>query len=285
MSGGALAPDVLALLHALRVPVVIGYEFAEAGLVAVTLPGSPLQPARVLTSAGSSAALEVRVRDNEIQVRGGCPVSGQVDGTDAARHTDDGWLRSGDAGRLSGDGELIFLDRLGSLLDDAGQPVPSDPLESRLRRCAHVADAVIVRADGCLHALVTIDGPAVRNWAEERGIAVTSFKQLSQHPHVLNLIADEIGNAELPAGFCIERFASLPKGFDADDGELTRTGVVRRPIVLERYAAVVDALRRSDAMVGVSVELRLTDGRLLSIEEDVVINQVRRSAPDRRGVA
>ena len=77
----------------------------------------------------------------------------------------------------------------------------------------------------------------VAKWAESRGLAFTTYTNLSARPEVYELIAGEVEkvNASLPPAQRITRFLLLYKELDADDGELTRTRKVRRGVIDQRY--------------------------------------------------
>ena len=94
-------------------------------------------------------------------------------------------------------------------------------------------------------ALVNIDPIIVGKWAEDRRISFTTFMDLSQKKEVADLIRKEITaiNAKVEKEhFKIRRFAILYKLLDVDDGELTKTGKIRRKVVQERYQSLYDAL-------------------------------------------
>ena len=69
----------------------------------------------------------------------------------------------------------------------------------------------------------------------------------------------------------IRRFLILHKELDADDGELTRTRKVRRALIAERYAPLIDALYDGPKKCHVDIEVNFEDGRKGAIEGDVRI--------------
>ena len=89
----------------------------------------------------------------------------------------------------------------------------------------------------------------VGKWAEDRGISFTTYMDLSGKPEVAELIktavADINARAE-QAHFKIKRFAILYKLLDMDDGELTKTGKIRRKFVREKYNDLYEALYDSE---------------------------------------
>jgi len=94
-------------------------------------------------------------------------------------------------------------------------------------------------------ALINIDPIVVGKWAEDRGISFSTFMDLSSQPEVAELVHGEVKkinkNAEKPH-FRIRRFAILYKLLDMDDGELTKTGKIRRKFVREKYDDLYQSL-------------------------------------------
>jgi long-chain acyl-CoA synthetase len=122
--------------------------------------------------------------------------------------------------------------------------------------------------------MVCIDREPVGHRAERRGISTTTYADLAQRPEVIALVREAIArvNATLPEPLRLRRFVCLHKEFDADDGEITRTRKLRRNVVEERYAAVLDALYGAQPTVALqarvayeSGEVRVTE-RVLALE-------------------
>jgi long-chain acyl-CoA synthetase len=106
-SGSTLSPEVFEFFHALGVGLRNVYGFSEVGIVTATREGDPNDTVgRVLESRHGEQPLEVRIFDDEIQVRGGVMFAGYFNDPDASanRFTSDGWVRSGDAGVFDAEG-------------------------------------------------------------------------------------------------------------------------------------------------------------------------------------
>ena len=207
----------------------------------------------------------------------------------AETRTADGWVRTGDAGLLDANGHLRIIDRakdVGKLRD--GSLFAPKYLENKLKFFPHVKEAVCF-GDGRdrVAAFINIDLDAVGNWAERRGLTYSSYQELAGHPEVYDLIGECIGqvNRDLAsdpqlAGSAIRRFLVLHKELDADDGELTRTQKVRRRIIADRYAPLIDALYDGEAeRCRVSTEVTFEDGRKGSISADLLIRDAAGGAP------
>jgi long-chain acyl-CoA synthetase len=158
-----------------------------------------------------------------------------------------GWLHSGDAGYIDEHGHLVVIDRISDVMHSKGGDMFSPMfLENRLKFSPYIKEAVIFgdKRD-YVASLVNVDPIVVGKWAEDRGISFSTYMDLSAQPEVAELIKGAVAtinrNAEKPH-FRIRRFAILYKLLDMDDGELTKTGKIRRKFVREKYNELYEAL-------------------------------------------
>ncbi len=158
-----------------------------------------------------------------------------------------GWLHSGDAGYIDEHGHLVVIDRLADVMHNAdGEMFSPMFLENKLKFSPYIKEAVIFGdKQPYATALINIDPIVVGKWAEDRGISHTTFMDLSAKPEVATLIYDQVAGINRKvekAHFRIRRFAILYKLLDMDDGELTKTGKIRRKFVREKYHNLYEAL-------------------------------------------
>jgi long-chain acyl-CoA synthetase len=158
-----------------------------------------------------------------------------------------GWLHSGDAGYIDEHGHLVVIDRLADVMHNAnGEMFSPMFLENKLKFSPYIKEAVIFGdKQDYVAALINIDPIVVGKWAEDRGISYTTFMDLSAKPEVAKLVNEqvtEINSRAEKEHFRIKRFAILYKLLDMDDGELTKTGKIRRKFVREKYQNLYDAL-------------------------------------------
>ncbi len=196
-----------------------------------------------------------------------------------------GWLHSGDAGFIDENGHLVVIDRLSDVMHNrAGEIFSPMFLENKLKFSPYIKEAVIYGdKQDYVAALVNIDPVIVGKWAEDRRISFTTFMDLSQKPEVAELIYNEIlsinANAEKPH-FKIRRFAILYKLLDVDDGELTKTGKIRRDFVKKRYQALYDALYdQGVSSKKVQATFQYQDGQTTTVETDMRFYSVGDEAP------
>jgi len=281
LTGGApLGPDTFRFFRSIGVNLKQVYGSTEtSGLVSLQ-PDTEANP----TSAGRPVpGIEVRIAEKgEVLVRGCSVFKGYLKNEDATREVLDseGWFHTGDAGFIDPRGHLVIIDRakdVGALAD--GTPFAPQFIENKLKFSPFIREAVAFGHERpFVAAMVAIDLSTVGNWAERRGLAYTSYMDLSQKAEVREVIADEIRkcNQTLPEATKIRRFLLLTKDLEADDAEMTRTRKVRRRFVAEKYAAVIDAFYGGGHEVELATTITYEDGRQASIQSRAHIEDVER---------
>ena len=124
--------------------------------------------------------------------------------------------------------------------------------------------------------MICVDFEAVGHWAEVNGVPYVSYSDLSQRDEVAALIrpAFERVNKAVTEPLHLKRFVCLPKEFDPDDGEITRTRKLRRKVVEERYADVIAALYDGSTKVHVSAQVAYETGEMGKVERTLPIREV-----------
>jgi long-chain acyl-CoA synthetase len=275
--GEAMGEETFLFFRALGIKLKQFYGQTETcALSAAQVEGS----VRINTVGRAMPGVEVRIADNgEILIRSASVFEGYADNPEATAEalTPDGWLHTGDAGYLEPDGDLVVLGRVSELVETAGGDrfIPNF-IENRLKFSPFIRNVAVLGAGRSdLAAIVCIDQEATGHWAEQRAIAYSSYSDLSQRPEVQDLVAAEIAkvNALQPEALQIRRFVNLHKDFDADDGEITRTRKLRRKVIEQNYASLVEALY--DGSDSVTFEARITyeDGRTGTLRRDLSIRR------------
>ena len=159
----------------------------------------------------------------------------------------DGWLHSGDAGFIDDNGHLVVIDRISDVMHSKkGEMFSPMFLENSLKFSPYIKEAVIYGdKQDYVACLINIDPVVVGKWAEDRGVSYSTYMDLSSRDEVYDLIMEQVLDVNSRAEkehFKIKRFALLYKLLDVDDGELTKTGKIRRKFVQERYQNLYDAL-------------------------------------------
>jgi long-chain acyl-CoA synthetase len=277
LSGGApLGPDTFRFFRSFGVNLKQIYGATEASAIVVFQRDGQADP----NTVGQPApGWEIRIDDKgEVYLRGPGVFVGYYKQDDATREaiTSDGWLKTGDAGFIDPQGQLAIIDRakdVGKLADDT--PFAPQFIENKLKFSPFIREAVAFGdARPFVAAMIAIDFSTVANWAERRGLAYTSFMDLSRKPEVAELIAEEVAkiNATLPEPTQVRRFLLLSKELEADDAEVTRTRKVRRRFVAEKYADVIEAFYGGADNVELTLEITFEDGRQGMLKSTIAIH-------------
>lgn len=243
VSGGSqMRLERLRILDGAGIQILEGYGLTEhCGAVSVNRPDDN----RIGTVGRPLPGVELRIAsDGEILVRSSCVMREYWKDPEATVAALAGaWLHSGDIGELDGNHLRVTDRKRDVFVTDTGRVVAPSPIEAQLQASPFIEHA-IVHGDGrrFLSALVTLNGPAVREWAADHGLGRLTNGQLATHPEVFALISGVIDgvNAELPRAEAIGRFAVLGDDFSTNSGELTATGKTRRLFVTRKYASVLD---------------------------------------------
>ncbi|HEY8873452.1 MAG TPA: AMP-binding protein [Stellaceae bacterium] len=284
-TGGApLGPDIIRFFRAIGVNLKQVYGATEISGICSAQPEGEVDPDTVGRVFGG---VEVRIDDTgEVLLRSEGVFQGYYKQPETTREaiTEDGWLKTGDAGFLDRRGHLVIVDRardVGKLAD--GTALAPQFLENKLKFSPFIGEAVVFGdARPFVAAIIAVDPATVGNWAERHNLAYTSFQDLSARPEIRELIRAEIRkcNEALPAPIRLRRFLVLNKEFDADDDEITRTRKIRRRFVAEKYAAIVEAFYRDAADVEVVTEFTYEDGRKSVMRSVLAIGDVDEPGPD-----
>ena len=275
--GAALGADSFRFFRALGVNLKQVYGQTEIAGVSVVHRDAEADPETV---GKPLAQTELRISsEGEILSRSAGLFGGYYKNPAAtAEAVRDGWLRSGDAGRIDERGQLIVLDRLQDVMRlGDGSAIAPQYIENKLKFSPYIKEAVAL-GQGRPHvtALLNIDMANVGKWAETHGCAYTTYADLARNPQVHELVADHVArvNAALPPAATVRCFVLLHKELDADDEEVTRTRKVRRATIAERYRDIIAALYGPDDHVQVDTEFQYQDGRRARIQAELRIYRV-----------
>jgi long-chain acyl-CoA synthetase len=228
VSGGApLAREIIEFFHALDILILEGY-----GLTECTTGATINRPTRYRfgTVGPPLPGVELRIAgDGEVLIKSETNFAGYYKDEDATREVlpGDGWLRSGDVGRLDEDGFLTITDRKKDILVTAGgKNVAPQNLENALKTHPIVSQALVVGdRRPYVAALITLADDPPRNDAQAQ----------------VQRAVDEV-NRDLSRFEQIKRFAILPRDFSAEEGEVTPTLKLKRRVCQEHFAAEIEAL-------------------------------------------
>jgi long-chain acyl-CoA synthetase len=195
---------------------------------------------------------EVRIgTDGEVQVRSPNVMAGyhHMPEATAAAFTDDGWLRTGDEGRLDDEGFLSITGRIKDMFKTSGGKyiVPPAIEEKFIAMCPYASQFLVFgEARNFCVALIALDPDLTASWAAEQGLLAESYSDLIKLQEVRDLIEEHIGrlNAELNRWETIKKWALLDRDLTVEGGELTPSLKVKRAVVAERNRELLDSFYR-----------------------------------------
>jgi long-chain acyl-CoA synthetase len=194
----------------------------------------------------------------------------------------DGWMQSGDAGYFNTNNQLVVIDRIKDLAETTrGERFSPQYIENKLKFSPYIAETVVLGAGrDALAAMICIRFSIISKWAEKKRISFTTYTDLASRPEVYALLRGEVEavNATLPPAQRIAKFLLLYKELDADDGELTRTRKVRRSVINEKYASIIDDIYSGAHEIPVDTVIRFQDGTTQRIRTTLKVVDLARDA-------
>ena len=247
-AGGApLGKEIGEFFHAVGLLVCEGYGLTETSpMVTCNTPAEY----RFGSVGKPVPECEVRIAEHdEILVRGPNVMVGYHNRpVETAEALADGWFHTGDQGRFDEDGYLFITGRIKDLIVTAGgKNIAPQQIESAVERDSLIGQVVAVGdRRKYIVALVVPSFEPLETWAAEHGVEARDREELVSHPETLAVYRDRIDTQsnELAQYERIQRFALLPHELTMDAGELTPTLKIRRPVVEERYADLIEGLYR-----------------------------------------
>jgi long-chain acyl-CoA synthetase len=244
--GGPLSREIAEFFWAVGVPVYQGYGLTETSpVVSANYPGTN----KVGTVGKPIENVKVRIaEDGEILVQGPCVMKGYYERPDDTKAviSADGWLSTGDIGRIDDQGFLYVTDRKKDLFKTAaGKFVAPQPIENLLKASPLISNAVLVGdARRFIAALIVPNFTNIEFAARAEGRAFTSHEEIAADPWVHALIEKEVTqmNSKLAQYETIKKFALLDHDFTFDGGQLTYTLKLKRRVIAERYAQMIEGL-------------------------------------------
>ncbi|MCE9688135.1 long-chain fatty acid--CoA ligase [Shewanella sp. AS16] len=243
--GAALDTKVGRFFHAIEVPVLCGYGMTET---TATVSCNTLSN-RVAGSNGQVLpAVELKLgQDNEILVRGDTIMQGYYKRPqDTAAAFEDGWLKTGDAGRLDEQGNLYITDRIKELMKTSnGKYIAPQRVEGKVGCCPFIEQvAVIADARNYVTALIVPAFEALEVWAQEQGLKYGSTLELLRHNQVVMHFEQRLLHLQQDlAGFeQIKKFTLLPEAFSMEAGLITPTLKLKRKMIYHKYTREINAM-------------------------------------------
>jgi long-chain acyl-CoA synthetase len=261
-AGAPLSADLAAFWHIYGVNVSDLYGQTETGGAAIASQGAFYpKPGDVgIPPSGWS----VRLAENgEIQVYGEDMFEGYWKHPELTSevYSADGWLKTGDMGEWTPDGNLKITGRIrDTIVTSGGKTLSPTYIENALRSSHYISEAVVFgNGRNYITALIEIDFDTVSAWARINGVGYTGFADLCANTAVNNLISNEVdrANADLARVEQVKAFRIIPAELDPwHDGEpITPTRKVKRDVMYEKFRTLIESMYTEEVQELVASEV------------------------------
>ncbi|MEM7356196.1 MAG: AMP-binding protein, partial [Acidobacteriota bacterium] len=240
-----IAPELIEWYWALGRPMYEVYGQTECtALVTANTPGHTRLGSVGRVCDGSEAKISDQ---GEILLRGPGVIMGYWNQPEKTAETlRDGWLHTGDVGRIDDEGYVFIHDRLKDILITAGgKNITPSEIENQLKFSPYISDAVVVGdRRPYLTCLVMIDHENVSDYAQDHDVPFTNYTSLCHTREVQDLIGGEIErvNSKFARVETIKKFRLIDQLLDPEDEELTPTMKLKRKVVNEKYGELIESM-------------------------------------------
>jgi long-chain acyl-CoA synthetase len=240
-----IAHEILEFFYACGVTVLEGWGMTETSTAATINRHEDFK----FGSVGKPfSGVEVRIADDgEVLVRGANVFRGYYKNKEATDETIvDGWLHTGDLGKIDEEGFLYITGRKKDIIITAGgKNITPANLENGLKQNRFISQGVVYGdRRPYLTALITLDPEEIVPWAEKKGLGTTDIVELGQREEVKTLVQEAVDDVNAKVGPVeqIKKFTILPHDLTQETGELTPTLKVKRNVVYDKFASELDAM-------------------------------------------
>ncbi len=244
-SGAKLADDINRFFQSLDIPINYGYGMTESTATVSCYS----QTKKAIGSIGQPLeALQVKISEQgEILIKGDTVMRGYFNKPQATADTIvDGWLHTGDAGKLDAEGNLVLIERIKELMKTSGGKyiAPQRVEGALIREPLFEQVAIIADARHFVSALIVPAFEALELHAKQLGIKWQHRNELLEHAEIKSLIQARLKQvqANLARFEQVKQFTLLPREFCMKQGELTPTLKLRRAVIESRFAEQISAM-------------------------------------------
>jgi len=245
-----ISPDLVRWYMALGLEMVEVWGQTESCGAVTSNPSGRVKPGSI---GPRMSHAEIRVSpEGELLVRGKTVFMGYLNQPEKTAETlKDGWLHTGDVGRVDAEGYFYITDRMKDIIITAGgKNITPSEIENQLKFSPFITDAVVIGDKRpYLVALVMIDHENVERYAQDHAIPFSNFASLCRRPEIQSLVQEEIDRVN--KGFArveqVKKFRLIEQKLTAEDEELTPTMKLKRKLVNEKYKDLIESMYMREA--------------------------------------
>ena len=246
LSGAApISPELINWYLSLGLDMREGWGMTETAGVGTAFYSRQIKQGFVGTPINGS---EIRIADDgEILFKGPGVFCGYLNKPEQTKETIiNGWLHTGDVGKLDNYGNLKITDRKKDIIITAGgKNISPSEIENELKFSPFISDAVVIGDKRkFLSSLIMIDEENVIKFAQDNDIPFSNFESLCKSIEVINLIEAEVNNVNTKFANVeqVKKFSLIDIQLSAEDDELTPTMKLKRKFINEKYSSTIDSM-------------------------------------------
>lgn len=244
--GASLSPEVTKFFESVGIHVTVGYGLTET---TATLTLFPLTHFEHATSGKPLPGVEIRIGESdEIQARGNGIMKGYYNRPEETQKvfTEDGWFKTGDAGKLDDKGNLIITDRLKDLMKTSnGKYIAPQQIENLLTNNNFIQQIMLV-AEGrqFVSALIVPNFEFLQDYIKKNNIPFTNWENAVTNEKIVHFYKEKVKELQIHLADYekVKKFTLMPAEFDINTGEITPTLKVKRNVVLKKYADIIEKM-------------------------------------------
>jgi long-chain acyl-CoA synthetase len=244
------SPDLVRWYMALGLEMVEVWGQTESGGISTSNPIGGVRPGSIGKPLPQT---EVKISpEGELLVRSPSVFMGYLNQPEkTAEALRDGWLHTGDVGRVDNEGYFYITDRMKDIIITAGgKNITPSEIENQLKFSPYITDAVVIGdRRAYLTALIMIDHENVEKFAQDNSIPFSNYMSLCRRPEILGLIEEEIArvNVKFARVEQVRKFRLIEQKLTVEDEELTPTMKLKRKLVNEKYRELIEQMYAKEA--------------------------------------
>jgi long-chain acyl-CoA synthetase len=244
------SPDLVRWYMALGLDMVEVWGMTESTGLGTANPAGRSKPGSIGPSMPDT---EIKLSpEGEILVRGKNVFMGYLNQPEKTAETlKDGWLHTGDVGKVDAEGYFYITDRMKDIIITAGgKNITPSEFENQLKFSPYITDAVVIgEKRPYLVSLIMIDHENVEKFAQDNAIPFSNYASLCRRPEVQELIQAELDrvNKQFARVEQVKKFRLIERKLTAEDEELTPTMKLKRKLVNEKYKDLIDSMYMKEA--------------------------------------
>jgi len=244
--GASISAEVTEFFDAMGIHITVGYGMTET---TATITAFPFTKYKYGTAGKLLGDSQIKIGENdEILVKGSGIMKGYYNKPEetAKVFTEDGWMKTGDAGVFDSEGNLTITDRIKDLMKTAnGKYIAPQPIENMFSNNSYINQIMLI-AEGkpFVSALIVPNFETLEEKIKTLGVTFTNWKEAVENEKVQRFYQELIDGIQTNvSGFeKIKKFVLMSADFEIQNGEITPTLKIKRNIVLEKYSDKINLM-------------------------------------------